>query len=172
MLLLVLFILSTATAFAMGYALASRQRARRQALPGAASSSEARERTHIAEVVDLAPETVAMLRLSGPALVARTRALRPPGLLAPLGRDLAAVTVVLSGGDDALLRATLSYNAPQAVAPAESTLHETLEALSRAKSPTFAWLRAATTKATGSSLVLTTPLPVGLTDALVHPTPE
>jgi hypothetical protein len=45
MLLLVLFILSTATAFAMGYALASRQRARRQALPGAASSSEARERT-------------------------------------------------------------------------------------------------------------------------------
>jgi hypothetical protein len=155
-----------------GAAGSSEARERTQTRTGAAGSSEARERTLIEEVVDLAPEAVAMLRLSGPALVARTRALRPPGLLAPLGRDLAAVTVVLSGGDDAVLRATLSYNAPQAVAPAESTLHEALEALSRAKSPTFAWLRAASTKATGSSLVLTTPLPLGLTDALVHPTPE
>jgi hypothetical protein len=122
--------------------------------------------------LDFSPEAVAMIRISGPALVARLHALRPPGLLAPVGHELAAITVVLSGGDDARLMATLSYRNPQAVVPAESTLRDALEALSRAKPQTFAWLRGASTQTAGSSVVLTTRLPVALMDALVHPTPE
>jgi hypothetical protein len=122
--------------------------------------------------LDFTPEAVAMLRLNGPALVARLPAFRPPGLLAAVGHELAAATVVLSSGDDACLRATLSYRDPKAVQPAEAALREMLGALSRAKSQSFAWLRAATTQAADSSVILTAALPDALTDALLHPTPE
>lgn len=111
-------------------------------------------------------QAVALVRLSGPALVRRVRALRPPGLLAAVGHELASVTVALSAGSDALLRATLSYTSERSVLPAETTLRETASALSVAKPQTFAWLQAVQTRASSCSIVLETPLPRGLLDAL------
>jgi hypothetical protein len=112
------------------------------------------------------PQAVALVRLSGPALVRRARALRPPGLLAAVGHELASVTVALSAGSDALLRATLSYTSERSVLPAEATLRETASALSGAKPQTFAWLQAVHTRTSSCCVVLETPLPPGLLDAL------
>jgi hypothetical protein len=114
----------------------------------------------------LDPQGVAILRLAGPALVRRVRALRPPGLLASIGHELATVTVALSSGTDALLRATFSYDSEQAVAPAEATLRQTISTLSDAKPQTFAWLRASTTQTLRGCVLLATPLPAPLLDAL------
>ena len=112
------------------------------------------------------PQAVAVVRLSGPALVRRVQALRPPGLLAAVGHELASVTVALSAGSDAVLRATLSYTSERSVLPAEATLRETVSALSGAKPQTFAWLQAVQTRASSCCVVLETPLPRGLMDAL------
>jgi hypothetical protein len=112
------------------------------------------------------PLAIAALRLTGPALVRRIRALRPPGLLAPVGHELGAITVVLSGGADARLRATFSYSEPHAVVPAEATLRETIAALSSAKPQTFAWLRTASTQSSRCCVILTTTLPPQLLDVL------
>jgi hypothetical protein len=117
----------------------------------------------------LDPQAVAILRLSGPALVHRVRAFRPPGVLAPLGHELANITVVLSSGSDALLRATFSYTSERAVVPAETTLRESLAALSDAKPQTFAWLRASTVQTSRCCVLLATPLPAPLLDVLRAP---
>jgi hypothetical protein len=116
---------------------------------------------------DLDPQGVAILRLAGPALVQRVRGLRPPGLLSAIGHELATITVVLSPGSDALLRATFSYNSEQAVLPAETTLRQAISALSDAKPQTFAWLRASTTRTSRCCVLVATPLPAPLLDALV-----
>ncbi|HXN30883.1 MAG TPA: hypothetical protein VN894_03435 [Polyangiaceae bacterium] len=102
---------------------------------------------------------LAVLRLSGVGLVARVRALRPPGLLAPLGSKLVALTVVLTPGDGAVVRATLSYNDELAVTPAEATLRQAIEALCRAKPDDYAWLRSVTVQASRCCVVVTAPLP-------------
>jgi hypothetical protein len=102
---------------------------------------------------------LAVLRLKGPSLVTRVRALRPPGLLAPLGRSLATATVVLTPGEDAAIRATLLYNDEQAVALAQATIRETLDALFRAKPDDYAWLRSVGVQASRCCIVVTTPLP-------------
>jgi hypothetical protein len=81
---------------------------------------------------------LAMVRLSGPALVARVRALRPPALLAPLGHGLSAVTVLLPrtrDRGDAEIRASFAYEDERAVAPAEATAREALNALNALRAP-------------------------------------
>ena len=106
-----------------------------------------------------ANSAVALVRLSGPALVARLRALRPPGLLAPVGYQLSAVTVALPAGEDAVVRATLAYRDGHAVALAETTLREALAALVAAKSDDYGWLRSATVQGSPCCVVVTTRLP-------------
>jgi hypothetical protein len=103
--------------------------------------------------------SLAVLQLRGAALVSRVRALRPPGLLSPLGNELATVTVVLTPGNDGIIRATLSYRDERAVALADTTLRETINALSRAKPAEYAWLRSATVQTSRCCVVVTTPLP-------------
>jgi hypothetical protein len=106
-----------------------------------------------------ANSAVALVRLSGPALVARLRALRPPGLLAPVGHELSAITVVLPAGEDAVVRATLSYQDGHAVALAETTVREAIAALVAAKSDDYGWLRSATVRGSPCCVVVTTRLP-------------
>ena len=103
---------------------------------------------------------LALVRMPGPGLVARIRALRSPGLLAPLGAQLATVTVILTAGDDAAIRATLSYIDEKPVALAETTLREAIGAMSRAKPRDYAWLQSATVQASGRCIILTARLPV------------
>jgi hypothetical protein len=111
--------------------------------------------------IDGDDSALAMLRLSGPALVARVRALRPPALLAPLGRGLSAVTVLLPrtrDAADAEIRATLSYEDERAVAPAEATAREALDALRGRDARDYGWLRPATVRSTRCCVFLTVPL--------------
>jgi hypothetical protein len=108
---------------------------------------------------------LAFVQLKGSALVARVRALRPPGLLAPLGSKLDTVTVVLppSGdGEGGAIRATLSYKDEHAVALAEATLRDAIAALFRAKPAEYVWLRTVTVQASHCCVEVTTPLPRGL----------
>jgi hypothetical protein len=113
---------------------------------------------------------LALVRLNGPALVAHLRALRPPALLAPVGRELASVTIVLlsgENGENGVLRAALTYDRTQAVAPAEATVREALAALlsasqagqadqaNQANQKEYAWMRSATVHASRSCLVVT-----------------
>jgi hypothetical protein len=128
---------------------------------------------------------LAMVRLSGPALVARVRVLRPPALLAPLGRGLSAVTVLLPrtrGRGDAEIRASFAYEDERAVAPAEATAREALNALNALRAPgkdgdasgesrksegkstsgrdatDYGWLRPAAVRSSRCCVVLTVPL--------------
>ena len=119
----------------------------------------------LAELDALAP---VVARLSGPALVARVRALRQPGLLAPVGHQLQSVTVALAQGENAVVRATFAYQSASAAAEAEATVRQALEALSTSKSQDYAWLRPATVQASPCCVVVTTPLPSPLLDGLLH----
>jgi hypothetical protein len=108
------------------------------------------------------PDPIAIARLNGPALVSRFHALRPPGLLAPLGRRLETVELVLSAGreaDDAAVEATLSYGDEAAASSAEAAIGEAIHAFLGAKSEYYGWLRAAVIKRSRSTVTVTTPLP-------------
>jgi len=120
--------------------------------------------------LELPESAIAMLRLKGPSLVSRVRALRPPALLAPLGTGLSVVTIVLSSGSDAEIRATLMYNDERAVRLARETLRESIDALFRAKPDDYEWLRSASIDASRSGvLVVTAPVPRKL---LMHEGPR
>lgn len=127
--------------------------------PSAPSVPQAGQSPLDARLADSDPQAIASLRLAGPALVARFPALRPPGLLAPVGRELSTVTVLLLGEPDPRLRATFSYNRGTAPMSAEATLRETVAALSRAKPQTFTWLQTATVQSSRCCASLTLPLP-------------
>jgi hypothetical protein len=120
--------------------------------------------------VNLDPNALALVRVSGPALVAHIHALRSPGLLAPVGHKLEAVTAVLSPGDDADIRTTLSYGDEAAVAAAAATVAEAIEALG-ARLQDYFWLRSATVRQSHCCVVVATPLPPPVVAALVPPAP-
>lgn len=140
-------------------------------------------------------ETLILLRIDGPSLVARVRALQPggagtdgrapPGALGTLGRHLEALTVELAAGSSApdaspdaelhrTIRASLSYAEPDAAARAEATARDVIAAIGRKKPDDLAWLAGASVDrpsqgaAPGTSVVITAPLPSHLVGALLH----
>jgi hypothetical protein len=128
--------------------------------------------------LNLDPAALVWARLSGPTLVAHVGVLRPPALLAPVGQDLAAVTVALAPGTDAVLRATFAYKGERAAAAAEATLRQAFRAISERKLPCdcrggceetckYAWLGASAVARGARTVVVTAPLPKALVAALV-----
>lgn len=118
---------------------------------------------------DLDGHALAIVRVSGSSLVSRVRVLRPPGLLAPVGHDLASVTVVLSPGDEPTVRAIFSYEDRESVPLAETTVRGAIGALTSAKSEDYGWLRPATVRASDCCVEVSTPLPQRLVDGFLHP---
>jgi len=118
-------------------------------------------------LAELEPEAVAFARVSGPSLVARVRALRSPGLLSPLGQALETATLALSAGEDALVRATLTYRDGGALDGAEATVRRALAALTGVKPEEYSWLRPATVERKGHGIVIAAPLPEKLVSGLL-----
>ena len=108
------------------------------------------------------------LQISGRALAAHIQALRPPGLLAPLARKLRSVTVTPSLDDSSTVQAVFTYDDAGAVAPAGATAKEALAALSTANSTDYGWLAASSVETSACCVVVTTPLPAGLVNGLLH----
>jgi hypothetical protein len=117
-------------------------------------------------------DTLALLRIDGPSLVARVRALQALGALGTLGRHLEAVTLELAAGgvgQDAMadgsvsrpatadagvvdvpadlrrtIRASLSYSSADAATLAEATVRDVVGAIARKRPDDLVWLASAT----------------------------
>ncbi len=131
-------------------------------------------------------DTLAVLRIDGPSLVARVRELQSVGGLSSLGHRLEAVTLELGSGGAAVdagpgadlhrtIRASLSYPDDNAAATAEVTARDVIGAIARKKPESLAWLADATVDRSSSSaggqsksIVVTAPLPARLVGALLH----
>jgi hypothetical protein len=142
-------------------------------------------------------DALLVVRIDGPSLVSRVRALQAPSGLAPIGRRLNAVTLALAGGpasevadkdvpaSDAgpapgaihlrrSVRATLAYADADATTMAEATVRDVLGAIARKKPQDLAWLANATVDrpspggAPAARIVVTAPLPPWLAGALLH----
>jgi hypothetical protein len=111
---------------------------------------------------------LAVVRLDGPSVVARVRALQASGTFAAVGEKLEALTFELLPGTDKQVRATLSYTNEDGAAFSEASVREVLEAIARRKPDRFAWLSAAKLERPGKRVVVTAPLPPGLVDALMR----
>jgi len=110
-------------------------------------------------------DALVVLRIDGPSLVARVRALQSPAGLAAIGRRLDALTLVLAGsspselaGDDQdvaardagpepglahlrrSVRASLAYADADAATLAEATVRDVVAAIARKKPDDLAWL--------------------------------
>ncbi len=142
------------------------------------ASGDARERARSVFARPLARPPIhfesgalAVLRIAGPSLVARVRALQSTGALAAVGRRLDALTFELPSGPGKQVRATLSYSDEDAAAFSEVTLRDVLDAIARKKPERLAWLSTAKLERPGKRILLTAPLPTGLVDSLLHPDP-
>ena len=114
------------------------------------------------------PDALALVRIDGPALVARMPILREPAAFAQVGSKMSDLTLELAPGGVGALEGSLSYSDDRAATAAEQTLREALAAMARRKTPPFAWLCKATvghTPGTGRVLV-SAPLPRSLLGAL------
>ncbi|MBV9947954.1 MAG: hypothetical protein JOZ69_13960 [Myxococcales bacterium] len=119
-------------------------------------------------------DALAAAWLSGPPLLARVGVLRPPALLAPVGRHLETVTLSLSAGSEAFVRATLTYRDDEAPGPASARLREAIAALRGGPTSTrneYAWLAAGavTVDEAHRRVVVTAPLPKDVLAAVVLP---
>ena len=133
-----------------------------------------------------ADDALVTIRIDGAALVRRVPALRS-GDLGSVGRRLDDMTFELAAGSvdgvapadggplpapDRKVKATLSYANEDAAALAESTVRQALEAIQRKKPEGLAWLPSEQITVErpppGKRVVLTTPLPPRLIDALLH----
>jgi hypothetical protein len=133
-------------------------------------------------------DTLAVLRMDGPSLVARVRALQSRSALGAVGRRLEAVTLELAAGVATLdpgpeaalarlrrtVRASFSYSDEDSAALAEETVRDALAAVARKRPDDLAWLASATVDrpspgtGPGKSVVVTAPLPPQLVAALLH----
>jgi hypothetical protein len=119
--------------------------------------------------IDLDPQALAIVRIDGPSLVTRVRALQDLGGLASLGRHLRAVTFVLPPGADRSVRATLAYEDDDAAAVSEVAVRELVGAASRSsKAGWLAWLAGAKVDRMPKSVVVSAPLPPQLVDGLLQ----
>lgn len=119
--------------------------------------------------LDLEPQALAIVRIDGPSLVARVRALQDLGRLSGLGRHLRSVTFVLPPGADRSVRMTLAYVDDDSAALAEVVLKELVGAVSRSsKAGWLAWLGGAQVQHVAKAVVASGPLPPRLVDALLQ----
>jgi hypothetical protein len=119
--------------------------------------------------ISVDPEALAIVRIDGPSLVTRVRALQDLGGLASVGRHLRAVTMVLPPGADREVRATLGYEDDDSAVLSEVAVRELVGAASRSgKSGWLAWLAGARVVRLPKSVVVSAPLPPQLVDGLLH----
>ncbi|MGD0529107.1 MAG: hypothetical protein ABSE49_28470 [Polyangiaceae bacterium] len=118
----------------------------------------------------LDPEALALLRIDGPALVARVRVLQDLGALAAIGHHLRSVTFTLSPGAEHAVRATLAYAGDDDAALAEVATSELCRRSARAgnEPPWLPLLGSATVTHASRAVVLSAPLPVGLIEQLLR----
>ncbi len=119
--------------------------------------------------IHFARDALAVVRIDGPSLVARVRALQSTGPFAAVGRRLDALTFDLPSGPGRQVRAILSYSDEDAATFSEETVRDVLDAIARKKPEQLAWLSTAKLERPGKRLVVTAPLPEGLVDSLLHP---
>ncbi len=112
--------------------------------------------------------SLAVVRIDGPSVVGRVRALQPSGTFAAVGRRLDALTFELPPGTNKDVRVTLSYSVEDDAAFSEVTVREVLDAIARKKPERLAWLATAKLERPGKRIVITAPLPAGLVDGLLH----
>jgi hypothetical protein len=113
-------------------------------------------------------DALGIVRIDGPALVARVRALQDLGGLAAVGRRLRSVALELPPGAEHSVRATFAYSDDDSAAASAVTVEEAIQAISRSKRESLAWLGAARVDRAPRSVVVTSPLPGRLIDALLH----
>jgi hypothetical protein len=118
--------------------------------------------------MDPDPTALAVVRIDGPSLVSRVRALQDLGGLTALGHHLRAVTIALPPGGEGAVTATLAYTDEDSAALAEVAMQQVQAALQRSGSDRLRWLVTARVERPGKQLVLTSPLPPALIDALLH----
>ena len=118
--------------------------------------------------LDLDPQALAIVRLDGPSLVQKVRALQDLGTLAALGRHLRAVTLTLAPGAERTLRAALAYDDDESAAAASVTGGSVISAMGRKESPLFKWLGTAEVEHTPRVVTVTAKLPGQLVEALLH----
>jgi hypothetical protein len=124
--------------------------------------------------LQLDPDALAIVRIDGPSLVARFRALQNLGALAALGRKLQSLTVRLPAvqggvqGEGAAVELSLGYEDEDAAAFAEVRAREVVDAVARKKPDRLAWLARAKVDRPGRRVLLTLPLPAQLVDGLLH----
>jgi hypothetical protein len=116
----------------------------------------------------LDPDALATVRIDGPSLVKRIRALQPLGGLAAIGRKLQSLTALLPPGSEGSLELVLAYGEEDAAAFAEVAAKQVIEAIGRKKPERMAWLAAAKVDRPDKRVVLTLPLPSTLIDSLLH----
>ena len=116
--------------------------------------------------MELDPTALAIVRIDGPSLVARVRALQDLGGLASLGRHLRSVTFTLppAGGS---VSATFAYTDEDSAALADVATREVIGAVQRAGSKALPWLVPAKVARAAKQVVLTAPLPASLVDGLL-----
>jgi hypothetical protein len=139
-------------------------------------------------------DALAMLRIDGPSLVRRFPAFRPGHTLEAVGHDLTDVSLELSAGSPAaesaraeatdggtagsgqnpnrVIEAAFSFAAQDSAAAAEKTVRRALAVIAQTRPTELAWLPADQVAVSrpppGARVILTTPLPARLIDALVH----
>jgi hypothetical protein len=120
--------------------------------------------------IDLAPQAIAMIRIDGPSLVRRVRALQDLGGLAAVGHHLLSVTFVLPPGAERSLRATFAYQGDDDAAVAEVSAREAVHQAAGAgnKPAWLPWLGAARVERGPKTVALVAPLPPQLVEGLLH----
>jgi hypothetical protein len=118
--------------------------------------------------MQLDPDALAIVRIDGPSLVARVHALQDLGGLAAVGHRLRSVSLELPPGAEHSVRATFAYADEDSAATSAVTVEQALQAISRSKREGLAWLGAARVGRAPRSVVVTSPLPGRLIDALLH----
>jgi hypothetical protein len=118
--------------------------------------------------MDLDPEALAVVRIDGPALVGRFRALQTLGAHAAIGRRLRALTLRLPPGASGEVEVALAYADEDAAAFAEVTAREAIDAIARQKPEKLSWLAAATVDRGANRVTLKVPLPRSLIDVLLR----
>jgi len=120
--------------------------------------------------MDLDPQALAILRIDGPALVQRVRALQDLGGLSAVGHHLRSVTFVLPPGAERVVRATFAYAGDDDAAFAEVSAREAVRVAVRAgdRPAWLPWLASASVERGPKTVVLAAPLPPQLVDGLLQ----
>jgi hypothetical protein len=118
--------------------------------------------------LELDPDALAIVRIDGPSLVARFRALQNLGALAAIGRKLQSLTVRLPPGEGGAVELSLGYGDEDAAAFAEVRAREVVDVVARKKPDRLGWLARAKVDRAGGHVLLTVPLPPQLVDGLLH----